>query len=115
MTQRLRGRDVSLQQTVDESGKTTLLDLEASDDEPVDDRMGREEMLALLQSGIEEIKDDLNERERELLEDRLLADEPLTLQEIGEKYGVTREAVRQMENRLMLKIKKALDARLKRR
>lgn len=115
MAQRLRGRDVSLQQTVDESGKTTLLDLEASDDEPVDDRMGREEMLALLQSGIEEIKDDLNERERELLEDRLLADEPLTLQEIGEKYGVTREAVRQMENRLMLKIKKALDARLKHR
>lgn len=115
MAQRLRGRDVSLQQTVDESGRTTLLDLEPSEDEPVDDRMGREEMLALLQSGIEEIKDDLNERERELLENRLLADEPLTLQEIGEKYGVTREAVRQMENRLMLKIKKALEARLKRR
>jgi RNA polymerase sigma-32 factor len=47
------------------------------------------------------------------LEDRLLADEPLTLQEIGEKYGVTREAVRQMENRLMLKIRNILEERLK--
>lgn len=113
MSQRLRGRDVSLQQTVDENGNTTLLDFEASHDEPIDERLGKEEMLALLHSGIEEIKDDLNDRERELLEDRLLADEPLTLQEIGEKYGVTREAVRQMENRLMLKIKKALEARLR--
>ena len=32
-------------------------------------------------------------------------DEPLTLQEIGEKHGITREAVRQMEARLMKKIK----------
>lgn len=113
MSQRLRERDVSLQQTVDENSNTTLLDFEASHDEPIDERLGKEEMLALLHSGIEEIKDDLNDRERELLEDRLLADEPLTLQEIGEKYGVTREAVRQMENRLMLKIKKALEARLR--
>jgi RNA polymerase sigma-32 factor len=71
-------------------------------------------MLSLLHEGIEELRDSLNDRERELLEDRLLADEPLTLQEIGEKYGVTREAVRQMENRLMLKIRNILEERLKR-
>jgi RNA polymerase sigma-32 factor len=37
----------------------------------------------------------------------------MTLQEIGEKYGVTREAVRQMENRLMLKIRKILEERMR--
>lgn len=115
MTKRMQGRDVSLQQTVDESGRTTLLDFEASADTPIDEQLEHNEMLSLLHEGIDEIRDDLNDRERELLDDRLLADEPLTLQEIGEKYGVTREAVRQMENRLMLKIRKILEERLAKR
>jgi RNA polymerase sigma-32 factor len=113
MTQRMSGRDVSLQTSVDESGRATLLDFEASDDIPIDEQMGNQEMLSLLHEGIQELKDSLNEREKELLEDRLLADEPMTLQEIGEKYGVTREAVRQMENRLMLKIRKILEERMR--
>ncbi len=113
MSQRLQGRDVSLQTTVDDSGKTTLLDFAASNDMPMDEKIGHDEMLSILHEGIEELRDSLNDRERELLEDRLLADEPLTLQEIGEKYGVTREAVRQMENRLMLKIRNILEERLK--
>lgn len=112
MSQRLQGRDVSLQTAVDDNGKTTLLDFESSDDIPIDEQMGHAEMLSLLHEGIEDLKDSLNDRERELLEDRLLSDEPLTLQEIGEKYGVTREAVRQMENRLMAKIRKILEERL---
>lgn len=112
MSQRLQGRDVSLQTAVDDNGKTTLLDFESSDDIPIDEQMGHAEMLSLLHEGIEDLKDSLNDRERELLEDRLLSDEPLTLQDIGEKYGVTREAVRQMENRLMAKIRKILEERL---
>lgn len=113
MTQRMQGRDVSLQTTVDEAGRSTLLDFKASDETPIDEQIGNHEMLSILHDGIEELKDSLNDRERELLEDRLLADEPLTLQEIGEKYGVTREAVRQMENRLMLKIRKILEERMR--
>lgn len=50
----------------------------------------------------------MNEKEQFLLDARLLAEEPLTLQEIGDKYGTTREAVRQMEARLMQKIKRTL-------
>lgn len=114
MSQRMQGRDVSLQTAVDDSGKTTLLDFEASNDLPIDEKIGQDEMLSLLNEGIEGLRSSLNDRERELLEYRLLADEPLTLQEIGEKYGVTREAVRQMENRLMLKIRNILEERLKR-
>jgi RNA polymerase sigma-32 factor len=113
MSQRMQGRDVSLQTTIDDSGRTTLMDFEATNDVPVDEQIGNHEMLSILNEGIEELRSSLNERELELLEDRLLADEPLTLQEIGEKYGVTREAVRQMENRLMLKIRKILEERLK--
>ena len=113
MEQRMSGRDVSLQTTVDDSGRTTLLDFEATDEIPVDEQIEHREMLSLLKDGIEELINSLNDREKELLEDRLLADVPMTLQEIGEKYGVTREAVRQMENRLMLKIRKILEERMK--
>ncbi len=113
MTQRMQGRDVSLQTSVDDSGRTSLLDFEATDDIPIDEQIGKNEMLSILHAGIDELMGSLNDREKELLEDRLLADEPLTLQEIGEKYGVTREAVRQMENRLMLKIRKILEERMK--
>ncbi len=113
MTQRMQGRDVSLQTATDDSGRGTLMDFEASNDVPVDELIGNHEMLSILNEGIEELRSTLNERELELLEDRMLADEPLTLQEIGEKYGVTREAVRQMENRLMLKIRKILEERMR--
>lgn len=115
MTQRMSGRDVSLHTSVDDSGRTTMMDFEASNETPVDEQIGNHEMLSLLKDGIDELMSSLNNREKELLEDRLLADEPLTLQEIGEKYGVTREAVRQMENRLMLKIRKILEDRLRAR
>ncbi len=113
MTQRMQGRDVSLQTATDNSGRRTLMDFEASNDVPVDELIGNHEMLSILNEGIEELRSTLNDRELELLEDRMLADEPLTLQEIGEKYGVTREAVRQMENRLMLKIRKILEERMR--
>jgi RNA polymerase sigma-32 factor len=113
MTQRMQSRDISLQTATDDSGRGTLMDFEASNDIPIDEQIGNHEMLSILNEGIEELRSSLNQRELELLEDRLLADEPLTLQEIGEKYGVTREAVRQMENRLMLKIRKILEERLK--
>ena len=62
----------------------------------------------MLREKIHEIRPTLNERELFLLDARLLSDEPLTLQEIGEKYGITREAVRQMEVRLMEKLRKQM-------
>jgi len=78
------------------------------DPSSVDDTLGLQEQLHQLTSKIDEIRPTLNEREQYLLDARLLSDEPLTLQEIGEKYGITREAVRQMEVRLMEKIRKTM-------
>ena len=59
-------------------------------------------------SVLKKLRPELNEREQFLLDARLLSDEPMTLQEIGDKYGTTREAVRQMEARVMAKIKKSV-------
>jgi RNA polymerase sigma-32 factor len=109
MHSRLRGRDVSLDAPVNEEGSARLLDLQSeADPHAVDEELGHREQLMQLSGVIEELRPSLNEREQFLLDARVLADEPLTLQEIGDKYGTTREAVRQMENRLVAKIKKLL-------
>ncbi len=106
MAQRLSSRDTSLDRKIDEDSGTTLLDMQKmSNDEPLDEALARLEQLELLKEKIEDIRPQLNEKELILLDERILNDQPLTLQEIGEKYGITREAVRQTEARLIKKIK----------
>ncbi len=107
MTNRMSGRDVSLNQPVGDDSKTSLLDFEKIDDLGADEQIGRSEELQILNENIEAIRDKLNPKETFILENRLLSDEPMTLQEIGDHYGTTREAVRQLEARLMSKIKEA--------
>jgi RNA polymerase sigma-32 factor len=110
MAMRMSGRDVSLDKPVDDEGATTIGDLQRNrDDEALDDNLARQEQLAILKEKLEEIRPDLSDREKIILDERILNDDPLTLQEIGEKYGITREAVRQMEARLLKKIKAKMD------
>lgn len=109
MRQRLNSRDVSLDKPLSDSQENTLLNMQRTpDDEAVDERLGMLEQIQMLRDKIEDLRPKLNEREKVILDERLLADEPLTLQEIGEKYKITREAVRQIEQRLMEKIKNQL-------
>jgi RNA polymerase sigma-32 factor len=109
MSKRIKGRDVSLNQPLDEDSGATIMDTKAGVDTPLDEEIAKQEELKILKSEIESIRPSLSKRELIILDERLLADEPLTLQEIGEKYKITREAVRQMEVRLMKKIKTAFE------
>jgi RNA polymerase sigma-32 factor len=109
MQQRLSSRDVSLDQPLNDDGSNSLSDMQTDlNPSSIDDQLGLQEELAQMHANIEAIRPTLSERELILLETRLLADDPLTLQEIGDKYGITREAVRQMEARLMEKIRKQM-------
>jgi RNA polymerase sigma-32 factor len=110
MAQRMSGRDISLDRPMDSDSPTTLGDMQSSSGEDMVEELSRHQNLERLKEKIEELRPELNERETILLEERLLNDEPLTLQEIGEKYGITREAVRQAEVRLMKKIKDKFEA-----
>ncbi|MEN0060135.1 MAG: RNA polymerase factor sigma-32 [Bdellovibrio sp.] len=110
MAMRMSGRDLSLDRPVDDESNTSLGDLQKNvSDQPLDEVLAREEQLDILKQKIEEIRPELSDREKIILDERILNDDPLTLQEIGEKYGITREAVRQMEARLMKKIKSKMD------
>ena len=106
MSQRMQGGDVSLSAPLGDSDRATLMDLQTTPNEEMfDTTLANLEEVDNLHEVIDELRSDLNERELELLETRLLSDSPLTLQDIGEKNGVSREAVRQMEVRLINKIK----------
>ncbi|MFP5518567.1 MAG: RNA polymerase factor sigma-32 [Bdellovibrionia bacterium] len=106
MAQRLSGRDLSLDAPLDGENGKSLGDLQKTpSSDNLEEKIELQEQLGILTEIIEELRPNLNEREKILLDERILNDEPLTLQEIGEKYGITREAVRQAENRLLKKIK----------
>ena len=58
---------------------------------------------------VEEFAETCDERERRILEERMLAEEPRTLQELGEEFGVSRERVRQLEARLLQRLSQHLE------
>jgi RNA polymerase sigma-32 factor len=109
MEQRLGDWEPSLDQPVGEGWKETRGDLLSTDRELFDAVIADSEMQRIFSRKLSEIKDLLDEKEIELLEKRLLSENPLTLQEIGDKYRITKERVRQIENRLKKKIRRYME------
>ena len=108
MSNRVFQRDVSLDApTLNENGTMMDLQEDVSVDDPIE-AVALKENLHQLGDSIETLRPDLNQRELFVLDNRLLSDEPLTLQEIGNRYGITREAARQMEARLLKKIREKM-------
>ncbi|MBO4311497.1 MAG: RNA polymerase factor sigma-32 [Desulfovibrionaceae bacterium] len=109
MQQRLDASDMSLNATVgDEPGGATRMDFLPSVGPNIDDAYAGNEIAVLLQRKLQEILPSLSDKETYILEHRLLTDDPVTLREIGEKYNITRERVRQLEARLLQKLKNHL-------
>lgn len=106
MQQRLDASDMSLDATVgDESGNATRMDFLPALGPGIEEKLAGMEIAQLLQDKLRDILPSLSEKEAYILEHRLLTDDPVTLREIGERYNVTRERVRQLEARLLQKLK----------
>ncbi|MBI2211899.1 MAG: sigma-70 family RNA polymerase sigma factor, partial [Deltaproteobacteria bacterium] len=67
----------------------------------------------VLSEKMEEFGRTLKDKESVIFRERLLTEEPLTLREIGEKYGISRERVRQIEERIKKKLKGFLSKEFK--
>ena len=110
MNRRLSGGDASLNATVGSDGDsvTQWQDwLEDTDADQAGDYEARDELDArreLLMSAM----DALNDREKDILVQRRLSDQPVTLEELSESYGVSRERIRQIEVRAFEKLQKAM-------
>lgn len=106
MQQRLDASDMSLDATLgDETGGATRMDFLPAVGPSIEEALAGDEIASLLRDRIAEILPSLSEKEAYILERRLLTDDPVTLREIGEKYHVTRERVRQLEARLLQKLR----------
>lgn len=81
--------------------------------ENADSRIEHEEWLEILGRELPTFRKSLNDKERMVLDARLLHEEPKTLQEVADEFGLTRERVRQIEVRLIEKLKKQLEPYLK--
>jgi len=109
MQQRLDAGDVSLDVPVsDENGSASRMDFLPALGPAIEDDVAGNEISLLVRESIEELLPALSEKEIYILENRLLSDEPATLREIGERYNVTRERIRQLEARLLEKLKEHL-------
>tara|TARA_B100001248_G_C27399032_1_gene468314 strand:- start:7862 stop:8749 length:888 start_codon:yes stop_codon:yes gene_type:complete len=108
MEMRLSQRDVSLDTPIDEGGKTLLLDMQENQTAvDAEEELAHLEEVEVLKEKIDAIKESLNEKEVYILENRVLHDSPMTLQEIGDHFGITRERSRQIEANIIKKLKQA--------
>ena len=79
-----------------------------NDDQNQEDIITKVEQDEIVKSGMVDALKTLKDRERFIIENRILADKPLTLEELGEKYNISRERVRQIENAALKKMKTVL-------
>lgn len=85
----------------DEPGGASFGESLASSDGRVDDAVAEQDMRRTLREHIDRFAVDLGDREQKILRERVLAEEPKTLQEIGDELGLTRERIRQLEKNLV--------------
>jgi RNA polymerase sigma-32 factor len=113
MEQRLAARDLSVDAPVEAGETATMLDFLPSKDATAEEEVASAESRDLISRKVKEFGETLTGKDRVIFEGRLMAEEPLTLQEIGDRYGISRERVRQIEERVKKKLKAYLIANLK--
>jgi RNA polymerase sigma-32 factor len=115
MQKRMSGGDTSLDAPVrgDEDGTRTRLDMLASPDQGRPDLQAeKSEFHTILRETLETFADTLEGREETIFRARWLTETPLTLQQIGDRYGVSRERARQVEKRMLNRLRGYLEKEL---
>ncbi len=104
----LHSQDVSLDAPLGDAEDRTRGDLIADTGPTVEEDVARRELQDKVKEAIDRFRVGLGDREKVILDERLLSDDPVTLQVIGDRFGTTREAVRQAEARLMARLREHL-------
>jgi len=108
MNERLALPERSLDHPLAEDYRYSLKDLIPAQGLPIDLKLSNEETKKLFQKKIKEFQKTLQGKERDIFENRLMSEKPETLQSIGERYGITRERTRQLEAKIIEKLKNFL-------
>lgn len=98
MKERLSAKDISLDHSSEQYEKVDVSN-------NLDNQYAQEQEVQLLREGIQKLRPSLGRKEVYILDHRILSESPQTLQAIGAHFNITREAIRQIENKLLKKIK----------
>lgn len=105
MSQRLSGGDVSLNTPMGDGDRKEHIENISSADTPIDQQLGDVEQSQIFKEILEQFGSTLEGREKLIFQNRLVSEKPLTLQEIGNKYKVSKERARQLEEQVKDKLK----------
>lgn len=108
MQKRFAGRDLSLNAKLGFDQDMTFLDLLPDFSPDQEELLGACEEDDALKDEVEDALGDLSERERFIIRHRIMTDEPMTLQELGDTFHISRERVRQVEGEALKKLKDRL-------
>jgi len=108
MDLRMGSRDVSLNEIVNDESSNSHIDFLAYEGDNQEVSLIKDEERSLVQRDIAGALANLNERESYIILNRVMADDPKTLQEIGSKYNISRERARQIEKQALKKMQLAL-------
>ncbi|GGC07965.1 RNA polymerase sigma factor RpoH [Novosphingobium endophyticum] len=105
----MMGGDASLNVSLREEGEGQWMDILADEGPLQDELVANAEEASVRHDMLVEAMDALNERERDILTERRLTEDPKTLEELSQVYNVSRERVRQIEVRAFEKLQKAMN------
>jgi RNA polymerase sigma-32 factor len=105
MDQRLDGWDLSLDAPFKEDSDTERIEFLTTPTESIEEKVAKKEIEILLHDKVAEFRKKMTPREKEIFDLRIFSDTPVTLQEIGDRYGISRERVRQVEKNIIKKMR----------
>jgi len=105
MGQRLGNWELSLDQPLGEDHEGSLLDVLPSQQVPADEQLAQTQLQTLFRAKLAEFIKTLDERDEDILRNRILSETPLTLEDLGAKYSITKERTRQLEARIIKRLR----------
>ena len=105
---RLNNRDLSLDATISDESESSHIGHLMFEGEDQEKSLIKKEETVLAKNKIDRALSELNDRENYIIKNRIMADNPETLQEIGDRFNITRERIRQIEKAALRKLRTAI-------
>lgn len=105
MDQRINGWDVSLDAPLTDDTDTARIEFLNTSSESLEEQISKKEFEVILHRRIAEFRKEMNQRELDIFNQRIFAENPKTLSEIGQQYDISRERVRQIQKNIIAKMK----------
>ncbi len=112
MSQRLGSPDASVDAPLGEESDATLLSVIPSEKESIEDQLSKQQLHAALKDSVEEFEKGLSDKERLIFRGRVINEDKETLQELSDKLSLSKERVRQIENKLRERLKASVTKKL---